>query len=230
MKPVIPRRCNARLRPGRKRFAKPRTPSKVIRLRGPRCRMWAMANGRCRFHGGLSTGARTGEGKTASVAAMARGRRAWIECTRAEADVRSTGALFPMGRRRGAEWVTDRMRENARAEALVLLASLGDKSVLTGWTPSYAALDDKPLVMALLRSAKLRARGTVEQRPPSPGDRPDAETGTRASAAKRRRPDARRRALVLLRAAAAQPAEPLSHDRLVAVAKRRLRELRLPIR
>ena len=35
------------------------------------------ANGRCKFHGGLSTGPRTTEGKARSLAALKEGLRAW---------------------------------------------------------------------------------------------------------------------------------------------------------
>jgi hypothetical protein len=36
-------------------------------------------NGRCRFHGGPSTGPKTSEGKRRSLEAMRAGYRAWIE-------------------------------------------------------------------------------------------------------------------------------------------------------
>jgi hypothetical protein len=40
-------------------------------------------NGRCRFHGGLSTGPRTPEGKARALAAMRAGHAAWAERRRA---------------------------------------------------------------------------------------------------------------------------------------------------
>ena len=43
-----------------------------------------MPNGRCRIHGGLSTGAKTEEGKARQIAAMVAGRRAWVERMQAE--------------------------------------------------------------------------------------------------------------------------------------------------
>lgn len=48
---------------------------------------------RCRFHGGMSTGAKTPEGKTRSIAAMVEGRRQWIEALQAE------GLKIPCGRK-----------------------------------------------------------------------------------------------------------------------------------
>ena len=79
--------------------------------RGPFCKGWAMENGRCWVHGGASTGPRTPEGKARVVAAMVEGRRKWVARRRAE------GRKFPAGRKRGERWVTEPMRERARAEA-----------------------------------------------------------------------------------------------------------------
>ena len=79
--------------------------------RGLFCKGWAMENGRCWVHGGASTGPRTPEGKARVVAAMVEGRRKWVERRRAE------GRKFPAGRKRGERWVTEPMRERARAEA-----------------------------------------------------------------------------------------------------------------
>ena len=70
-----------------------------------------MENGRCWVHGGASTGPRTPEGRARVVAAMVEGRRKWVERRRAE------GKKFPAGRKRGERWVTEPMRERARAEA-----------------------------------------------------------------------------------------------------------------
>lgn len=39
-------------------------------------------NGRCRFHGGLSTGPKTIDGKRRSLEAMQAGYRAWVERNR----------------------------------------------------------------------------------------------------------------------------------------------------
>jgi hypothetical protein len=97
-----------------------------------------MANGRCRFHGGLSTGPRSPEGKARVVAAMVAGRRAWLERVHAE------GASLKSGRKTGTGWVTEPMRERAFAEA---------RKLTGGWSPPFGPQDRK-LVLALLRSAK----------------------------------------------------------------------------
>src|SRR5271165_3575717 len=60
---------------------------------GPRCKAWAMANGRCRNHGGMSTGARTPEGKARQAAAKAEGLRKW------EARQHALGLKFRRGRK-----------------------------------------------------------------------------------------------------------------------------------
>jgi hypothetical protein len=126
-------RCNALLR-------RPWTkgPDGRFRLRHPRCQAWAMPNGRCRFHGGLSTGPRSPDGKAKVVAAMVEGRRAWVERVRAE------NGTFESGRKTGAQWVTEPMRERAREEA---------RKLAGGWSPPFGPQDRK-LVIALLRSAR----------------------------------------------------------------------------
>jgi hypothetical protein len=103
-----------------------------------------MANGRCRFHGGASTGPRSPEGKAKVVAAMVAGRRTWVERVRAE------GGTFKAGRKTGAEWVTEPMRERAHEEA---------RKLTGGWSPPFGPQNRK-LVLALLRSASgsLKAR------------------------------------------------------------------------
>ena len=115
-------------------------------LRSPFCRAWAMPNGRCRVHGGASTGPKSPEGKARVVAAMVEGRRARAARRRAE------GKRFLSGRKRGEAWITDSMRERARVEARRL--SLAKWYVL-----------DRALTLALLQSAKGsptgRARATA---------------------------------------------------------------------
>jgi hypothetical protein len=103
-------------------------------VRGPRCRTWAMENGRCRVHGGASTGPKSPDGKARVVAAMVEGRRKWVARRRAE------GRRFTAGRKTGSAWVTEPMQERARAEAHRLG---GGRFTL-----------DRPLALALLRSAK----------------------------------------------------------------------------
>jgi hypothetical protein len=105
-----------------------------LRAANPRCRAWAMPNGRCRMHGGASTGPKTPEGKARVVAAMVAGRRAWVERQRAESK------KIAGGRKRGEAWITEAMRERARAETLRLG---GDGLKL-----------NRLLTLALLRSAK----------------------------------------------------------------------------
>jgi hypothetical protein len=50
------------------------------RRNGQPCQKWGMANGRCRLHGGLSTGPRTAEG----IARVREGARRWHARRRAE--------------------------------------------------------------------------------------------------------------------------------------------------
>jgi len=122
------KRCDARVKNPVKRK------NGIATIRGPRCRAWAMENGRCRVHGGASTGPKSPEGKARVVAAMIEGRRKWVERRRAE------GRRFIPGRKGGDAWVTEAMRERARAEA----HRVGRGRFTL----------DRPLVLALLRSAK----------------------------------------------------------------------------
>ena len=67
----------------------------AFRVRGRRCRNWPEpGRTRCRFHGGLSTGPKTPEGKAAVVAAMQEGRRRRI------AELALEGKKIRTGRRR----------------------------------------------------------------------------------------------------------------------------------
>ena len=64
------------------------------------CRNWAVrGRTRCKFHGGLSTGPKTPEGKARVIAAMIAGRRRWAERMKAE------GRKFPGGRKLGSRIV-----------------------------------------------------------------------------------------------------------------------------
>ena len=75
---------------------------------GGYCRNWPVpGKTRCRFHGGLSTGPQTSEGKARAVSAMVEGRRRWVERMKAE------GKKFPGGRKAGTRWVTPAMRARA---------------------------------------------------------------------------------------------------------------------
>ncbi len=75
------RRCDARSKQGPLRH----------------CRNWAVpGNRRCRFHGGMSTGPKTPEGKARVVAAMVEGRRRWV------LEMKAAGRKFPGGRKPGS--------------------------------------------------------------------------------------------------------------------------------
>jgi len=57
---------------------KPREVCGAKNRRGAPCQCKLLyANGRCKFHGGLSTGPRTTEGKARSLAALRQGLQAW---------------------------------------------------------------------------------------------------------------------------------------------------------
>jgi hypothetical protein len=75
---------------------------------------------------------------------MIEGRRAWV------ARVRAENGTFKSGRKTGAQWVTEPMRDRAFAEA---------RKLTGGWSPPFGPQDRK-LVLALLQSAKgsLKAR------------------------------------------------------------------------
>jgi len=61
---------------GPQRFGPMAKHADAFRVRGGRCRNWPVpSRTRCRFHGGLSTGLKTPEGKAAVVAAIQEGRR-----------------------------------------------------------------------------------------------------------------------------------------------------------
>jgi len=51
----------------------------ALKKNGQRCRSKKLHRGKkCRFHGGLSTGARTPEGKQKAIAAMREGYKLWL--------------------------------------------------------------------------------------------------------------------------------------------------------
>jgi hypothetical protein len=72
---------------------------------------------RCRFHGGLSTGAIIEDGKGRSLAATHDGWRRWLEETRAK---KAAGEIdrFPGSRKSGPRWITPRMREKRQLETM----------------------------------------------------------------------------------------------------------------
>ncbi len=135
-RPRLRKRCDARVKNTIKIDK-----NGTARMVGLYCRAWAMPNGRCRMHGGASTGPKSPEGKARVVAAMVAGRRAWAE------RVRANGGRFTAGRKSGAAWVTEPMRERALAEARRLK--------LAQW-----CTNDRALTLALLRSANGDSKGT----------------------------------------------------------------------
>ncbi len=143
-----PRRRRSRWRQRKRCDARVKNTIKIdkhgtARMVGLYCRAWAMPNGRCRMHGGASTGPKSQEGKARVVAAMVAGRRAWAE------RVRANGRRFAAGRKSGAAWVTEAMHERARVEARRLK--------LAQWYTS-----DRALTLALLRSANGSPEGEVK--------------------------------------------------------------------
>ena len=139
-RPRLRKRCDARVKNTIKIDK-----NGTARMVGLYCRAWAMPNGRCRMHGGASTGPKSPEGKAHVVAAMVTGRRAWAE------RVRANGRRFAAGRKSDAAWVTEPMRERARAEARRL-------KLAQWYTP------DRALTLALLRSANGTRKGRKGRR------------------------------------------------------------------
>jgi len=110
---LLSRRCGARCK---QRLSNPAavararmegTLDRLVRSSGY-CRNWAVrGKARCRFHGGMSTGPRTAEGKARVVAAMLEGRRRWLAGLKAE------GKPAPCGRRKGGRNAPLEEREHA---------------------------------------------------------------------------------------------------------------------
>jgi hypothetical protein len=71
-----------------------------------------MPNGKCKVHGGLSTGPKSDEGMARTVAAMVAGRKRWLENWK-----RTSNMPLPCGRMGGAEWIGKEARGMARDEA-----------------------------------------------------------------------------------------------------------------
>jgi hypothetical protein len=107
-----PQRCNARKRRSEAALHRADREGQLMEyLRSSsRCRNWPVrGKKRCRLHGGLSTGPRTGEGKARTVAAMVEGRRRLLEKLKAE------GKPVPWGRKRGGVNRSAAERQLARA-------------------------------------------------------------------------------------------------------------------
>jgi len=94
------RRCNARCRQPPQRY----------------CHNWAVrGKTRCKFHGGMSTGPKTPEGKARVVAAMVAGRRRWVE------RMKAAGQKFPGGRKPGSRVVKVAKANTAARERRVVV-------------------------------------------------------------------------------------------------------------
>ena len=100
-----------------------------VRSRCGFCRKWPVpGTERCRWHGGLSTGARTPEGKARSIAAMREGRQRWLDLMHARKEAGEIDR-FPAGRKSGTRWVTAQMWERkVIAESQELQAEIARRS------------------------------------------------------------------------------------------------------
>jgi hypothetical protein len=136
-----------------------------VRHRHGFCRKWPVpGKSRCKLHGGRSTGALTDEGKARSLAAMRAGRQRWLEEMRAK---KAAGEIerFPGGRKAGARWVTQRMREErAIAEIRELRAESAHDSLRRRNRP----LTDDLVMRAKARIAEIRAQLSEHPARPSP--------------------------------------------------------------
>jgi hypothetical protein len=95
------------------------------------CRRWPVpGKTRCRLHGGLSTGAKTPEGKARVLAALLEGRQRWLEEMRAK---KKAGliARFPGGRKSGSPWITHRMRQREMEALRAIVSSLRTRRGMT---------------------------------------------------------------------------------------------------
>ena len=108
------RRCDARTKhnPAALDRAKSAGPAELRKyLHRHRCRNWALPGSkRCRLHGGHSTGPRTPEGKSRTIAAMNKGRARWLAKLKAE------GKAIPWGRKKGGRNRSPEEREQAAWE------------------------------------------------------------------------------------------------------------------
>jgi hypothetical protein len=100
----------------------------AFRIRGRRCRNWPVpGRTRCRFHGGLSTGPKTPEGKALVVAAMLEGRRRRIAELAAQGQKIRTGRRSPKPRASPEALrivaLIDQLAEERRAEKAAVAAA-----------------------------------------------------------------------------------------------------------
>jgi len=105
------RRCDARIKHSPAALDRPRQAGPAALrdyLHRHRCRNWALPGGkRCRLHGGHSTGPRTPEGKSRTIAAMNEGRARWL------AELKAEGKPIPWGRKKGGRNRSPAEREQA---------------------------------------------------------------------------------------------------------------------
>ena len=115
MKDMPRLRCGALIkRPWKK------TANGTTRLRQPTCQLRALANGRCRYHGGLTTGGgpKTDAGRARALAALVEGKRRYL------ARLKEQGRKAPGGRpRKSAAQKAERAAESEsrRIAALPIL-------------------------------------------------------------------------------------------------------------
>jgi hypothetical protein len=90
------------------------------------CRRWPVpGKKRCRLHGGMSTGARTPEGKARALAARREGLQRWFAEMRSK---KAAGLItrFPGGRKTGSAWNTFRMRQRRHLQEFQEARALDD--------------------------------------------------------------------------------------------------------
>jgi hypothetical protein len=115
---------------------------------GPPCRNWPVkGRKRCKFHGGLSTGPVTSEGKARVVAAMVEGRRRWVERMKAE------GKPLPGGAKPGVTPPAIIARRRAKAMKR-------EAERLAAMTPAERFVEDHNAALV----AGLRALDAIEAR------------------------------------------------------------------
>ena len=115
---------------------------------------------RCRFHGGLSTGPLTDEGKEKSLAAMHDGWQRWLEEARSK---KAAGEIerFPRGRKSGARWITPRMRELREIEAMRRVQDARDAR-----PPSPPRRRGRPTIIARAQAQIARALAQLPEHSP----------------------------------------------------------------
>jgi hypothetical protein len=134
-----------------------------VRHRHGFCRKWPVpGKERCRFHGGLSTGALTDEGKARSLAAMRAGRRRWLADMHAK---KAAGEIerFPGGRKSGPGWITPRMWEKRQMETMQRLRA--EREALEP-PPPPPRRRGRPTLIAQVQTQILKAFARLPQHSP----------------------------------------------------------------